>query len=60
MTMMFGNGFVTLIWLLNLIFGNNGGIMHMVWWRVTQAVLGLFIIELALMNWAKESYGTKN
>lgn len=58
--MMFGNGFVNLFWLLNLIFGDNGGIFHLIWWRITQATLVLYLIELVLMINANNSYGTKN
>lgn len=31
--MLIGDGLVFLVWLLNTILGNNGGLMHMIFFR---------------------------
>jgi hypothetical protein len=33
-TMLIGDGLVFLVWLLNTILGNNGGLMHMIFFRI--------------------------
>jgi hypothetical protein len=33
-TMIIGDGLVFLVWLLNTILGNNGGLMHMIFFRI--------------------------
>ena len=33
-TMLIGDGLVFFVWLLNTILGNNGGLMHMIFFRI--------------------------
>ena len=57
-TMMIGNGLMSLIWILNTIIGNNGGMLHMIFWRASQASALLVLLELVFAIMAMTSYGT--
>ena len=57
--MMIGDGLVFLVWLLNTILGNNGGMMHMIFFRIFQASALLALLNLVFEIMAMTSYGTK-
>jgi hypothetical protein len=48
-----------LVWTLNIILGNNGGTIHMVYWRMTQAIAILPLFLLIFVTIASLSYGTR-
>ncbi len=58
-TMMIGDGLISLIWILNTVIGNNGGMLHMIFWRTAQASALLALLELVFELMAMTSYGTK-
>ena len=58
-TMLIGDGLVSLIWLLNTIIGNNGGMLHMIFWRTSQASALLALLVVAFEVIAMMSYGAK-
>jgi len=57
-TALIGNGLMTLLWILNTVIGNNGGMLHMIWWRASQASALLALLELVFEFMAITSYGT--
>ena len=58
-TLIVGYAISVLFWTLNIIFGNNGGTMHMVYWRSTQAIAILPLLTLIFVIVASLSYGTR-
>lgn len=57
--MMIGDGFVVFVWLLNTIIGNNGGVIHLIFFRIFQASFLLALLTLVFEIMAMTSYGTK-
>jgi hypothetical protein len=57
--MMIGDGIVSLIWILNTLKGNNGGFLHLIFWRASQASALLAFLELVFELMATLSYGAK-
>ena len=57
--MLIGDGLASLIWILNTVIGNNGGMLHMIFWRFSQASALLVLLELAFEVMAMTSYGTR-
>jgi hypothetical protein len=57
--MIIGDGLVFFVWLLNTILGNNGGLMHMIFFRLFQASALLALLTLVFEILAMTSYGTK-
>jgi hypothetical protein len=51
---------MSLVWILNTIIGNNGGMLHMIFWRASQATALLALLELVFEIMAMISYGTKS
>ena len=58
-TLLIGDGLVFLVWLLNTILGGNGGLMHMIFFRIFQASALLALLTLVFEIMAITSYGTK-
>jgi hypothetical protein len=58
-TLIVGYTISVLLWSLNIIFGNNGGTIHMVYWRSTQAIAILPLLILIFVTIASLSYGTR-
>jgi len=56
--MLIGDGLMALIWILNTIIGNNGGMLHMIFFRASQASALLVLLELVFEIMAMTSYGT--
>jgi len=59
-TALIGNGLMSLVWILNTIIGNNGGMLHMIFWRASQASALLALLELVFEFMAMTSYGTQS
>lgn len=57
--MLIGDGLISLIWLLNTIIGNNGGMLRTIFWRTFQASALLVLLEVVFEVMAMISYGTK-
>jgi hypothetical protein len=57
--MIIGDGLVFFVWLLNTILGNNGGFVHMLFFRIFQASALLALLTLVFEVLAITSYGTK-
>ena len=57
--MLIGDGLVSLIWLLNTVIGNNGGMLHMIFLRTAQASALLVLLEIVFEVMAMTSYGTR-
>jgi len=57
--MLIGDGLVSLVWILNTIIGNNGGMLHMIFLRAFQASALLALLEVVFEIMAMTSYGTK-
>jgi hypothetical protein len=55
--MIIGYSLVSLVWLLNTIIGNKGGVFHMIFLRTSQATALLVILEL--LFGLIVSYGTQ-
>jgi hypothetical protein len=51
---------MSLVWILNTIIGNNGGMLHMIFWRASQATALLALLELVFEVMAMTSYGTQS
>ena len=54
---MFTSAPIWLFWLANLILGNNGKLLHMIWWRFTQGAAIFPIIGMYIIYWVEGSYG---
>jgi hypothetical protein len=50
---MFTNAPIWLFWLANLIIGNNGGLLHMIWWRFTQGAVIFPILGMYILYWVE-------
>lgn len=59
LTLLIGDGLVSFVWLLNTILGNDGGMMHMIFFRIFQASALVAILALVFEVMAITSYGTK-
>jgi hypothetical protein len=54
---MFTSAPIWMFWLANLILGNNGKLLHMIWWRFTQGAAIFPIAGMAILYWVESSYG---
>ena len=59
-TLIWGYLISVLFWGVNIIFGNNGGVLHMIYWRMTQAIAILPPLILILVIIASLSYGKRS
>lgn len=58
-TLIWGYLISVFFWSINIIFGNNGGTLHMVYWRSTQAIAILPFLIIIFVIIATKSYGTR-
>ena len=58
-TLIWGYLISVFFWSINIIFGNNGGTLHMVYWRLTQAIAILPLLIIIFVIIATQSYGTR-
>lgn len=52
-------GINSMLWTMNLISGNDGDILSLIWLRCSQWSLPVHMITLSLAVWAATSYGTQ-
>lgn len=54
---MISSGAIWLFWLANLVLGNNGNLVHMIWWRFTQGAAIFPLVGGYIVYWVESSYG---
>jgi len=58
--MIFGNIIVLILWTLNTMIDNHGGILHFIWWYSTMGTTSLVFLNFAFVILAFFSYGTRD
>ena len=57
--MMIVYGISSLLWTTNMLAGNDGDMLNLIWWRFSQWSLYVHVVTLSLAIWAALSYGSQ-